>query len=140
LTRFVVDASVAVKWVLPEVHSEDAFRLLDEGHYLEAPDLIWAELGNILWKKWRRGEVAREKVPVLLDALRGFPLRSAPCEPLVDLAWEIARDHNRSFYDSLYVAMAVQQGSLAVTADRRLYDALQGVDPALPILWVKDIP
>jgi predicted nucleic acid-binding protein len=48
LTGFVVDASVALKWFLPEVHSDAAARLLREGYRLHAPDLIRAEFGNVL--------------------------------------------------------------------------------------------
>lgn len=51
MTRYVVDASVAIKWFLPEVHSEPASRLLREERYLLVPDLIWAEFGNVLGKK-----------------------------------------------------------------------------------------
>jgi predicted nucleic acid-binding protein len=50
----VVDASVAIKWYLPEIHSEDALRLIDEERELLVPDLVWSEVGNILWKKWQR--------------------------------------------------------------------------------------
>ena len=47
--RLVIDASVAVKWVVPELVSERAERLLDHG--LVAPDLLFAECANLLWEK-----------------------------------------------------------------------------------------
>jgi predicted nucleic acid-binding protein len=140
LTRFAVDANVVVKWVTPEEHSESAARLLSEGLELWAPDLVWAESGNILWKKWWREEVAEERVPVLLQALQSFPLNILPSEKLVDAAWEIARDFRRSFYDSLYLALAIYQECPLVTADRRLYNAVGGASSRLPILWIEDIP
>ena len=140
MTHFVVDASVALKWVLPEDHSESAARLLDEGRELWAPDLVWSELGNILWKKWRRDEIPEERVPAFLQVLQSFPLQIHPSEELIDAAWEIARDFRRSFYDSLYLALAVSRGCPLVTADRRLYNAVGGASSRLPILWVEEIP
>lgn len=140
MTRFVVDASVAVKWLLPEEHSESAARLLGEGVELWAPDLIWPELGNILWKKWRREEVPPETVPALLQAMQGFPLDIRPSDGLAEGAWDIARDFRRSFYDSLYLALAVDLECPLVTADRRLYNAVGGASSRLPILWVEEIP
>ena len=47
--RLVVDASVAIKWVVPEAGSERAITLLDHG--LVAPDLLFSECANILWRK-----------------------------------------------------------------------------------------
>ena len=54
VARFVVDASVAIKWFVPEIHAEAARRLLREGITLLAPDLIWAEVANALWRMRRR--------------------------------------------------------------------------------------
>ena len=49
----VIDASVAVKWFIPEIHSQTAVKLLAGKKTLYAPDLIYAEVGNTLWKKWK---------------------------------------------------------------------------------------
>ncbi|HEY3569424.1 MAG TPA: type II toxin-antitoxin system VapC family toxin [Thermoanaerobaculia bacterium] len=136
----MVDASVVVKWVMPEEHSESAARLLSEELELWAPDLLWPESGNILWKKWLRQELSEEKVPSLLQTLQSFPLNILPSERLVEEAWEIARDFRRSFYDSLYLALAIYQECPMVTADRRLYNAVGGASSRLPILWIEDIP
>ncbi|HVG07663.1 MAG TPA: type II toxin-antitoxin system VapC family toxin, partial [Thermoanaerobaculia bacterium] len=69
MTRIVVDASVAIKWFLPEQHSLQALRLLEGGRELVAPDLIWAEIGNVLWKRWRQGELADENARTILRDL-----------------------------------------------------------------------
>ncbi|HKO55026.1 MAG TPA: type II toxin-antitoxin system VapC family toxin [Thermoanaerobaculia bacterium] len=55
----VVDASVAIKWFVPEVHSITAIQVLHGEAALAAPDLIYSEFGNTLWKKTRRGELSR---------------------------------------------------------------------------------
>ena len=137
-TRLVVDANVAIKWLLPEEHSEAACSLLDRGLELRAPDLLWAESGNILWKKWRRKELTSEDVVELLPALRRFPIRILPSETLCDLAWGIAHRFDRSFYDSLYLALAVSGSCPLVTADLRLYNALRTV-PDFDLVWIGDV-
>lgn len=138
MTRLIVDASVAIKWVVPEEHSDAAFRLLRDGLDLRSPDLLWAESGNILWKKWRRKELTSQEVREILTDLRRYPLLILPAEPLCDLAWEVAQRFDRSFYDSLYLALAMSEACPLVTADRRLYNAL-GTSPDVQLLWIGDV-
>ncbi len=138
MTRLIVDASVAIKWVVPEEHSEAARSLLTEDRDLRSPDLLWAESGNILWKKWRRKELISQEVGEILVDLRRYPLRIFPAEPLCDLAWDLAQRFDRSFYDSLYLALAVSDSCPLVTADRRLYNALESA-PDFDLVWIGDV-
>jgi predicted nucleic acid-binding protein len=137
LKRFVVDASVAIKWFVEEPYSAEADRLLSKSSDLWAPDLIWAEAGNILWKKWRRNEISREEARAVLQDLRRFPIRVTSSEQLSDSAWVLAADLSRSFYDSLYMALAVSHSCPMVTADERLWNAVRGKGP--DILWVGEM-
>lgn len=139
MTTYVVDANVAIKWVLPEIHSDAARRLLVSKPKLNAPDLIWAEAGNIVWKRWRQGEVPEAQATALLRDIRQLPIEIQPSEPLMDAAWEVASTFNRSFYDSLYLALAIREGCSLVTADLRLYNALQGSTLAHRLLWIGDV-
>jgi predicted nucleic acid-binding protein len=139
LRRVVVDASVVAKWLLPEIHSEAAARLLGGERQLLAPDLVWAEVGNILWKKWRRGELEADTVELLLADFRRLPLIVHPSEALLDAAWQIAHGLDRSYYDSLYLALAMSQGAPLVTADRKLWQALQGGPAQATLWWVEDL-
>ena len=63
MSAFVVDASVVVKWFVPEVHSDAARRLLTLSHEYFAPDLLFAETANTIWKKIRRGEPLGHREP-----------------------------------------------------------------------------
>ena len=61
MSVFVVDASVVIKWFVSEIHSDAAHRLLAATHQYLAPDLLFPEVGNVIWKKVRRGELTAEE-------------------------------------------------------------------------------
>jgi predicted nucleic acid-binding protein len=46
VSRFVIDASVEIKWFIPEVHSAAAQRLLSGNHELLIPDLFFPEVAK----------------------------------------------------------------------------------------------
>lgn len=135
----MVDASVVVKWFVPEVHAEAARGLLREEFTLSSPDLVRAEVGNVLWKKWRRDELSSEVVGGVLRDLDRFTLEIETSEPLLGTAWEVARRFDRSFYDGIYVALAIRADCPLVTADRKLYNALGESDLSGNVLWVEDL-
>ena len=137
---FIVDGSVAVKWLVPEQHAVAALRLLHEDAGLEAPDIILAEVGNVLWKKWRKGELEAEAVPEMMLDFRKIPLQLFDSDYLFIDAWDIAKKYSRSFYDSLYVALAVKNNRRMVTADLKLYNALKPISLKKHILWIEDSP
>lgn len=120
----VVDASVVVKWFVPEAHSLEAECLLDGSMDLLAPDLLVPEVGNILWKKVRRREIAGHEAREILAAFSRVPLRLVASTSLVAAAFEIAETSGRTVHDALYVALAVAHGTHLVTADDRLVRAL----------------
>jgi len=141
VNRFVVDTSVAIKWYLPEQNSVDADRLLSGGFELLAPDLLLPEVGNILWKRVMRSEITVQKARVILHALEALPLILRPASVLAENAMTIACGLKRSFYDSLYLALAVMTDCRLVTADRKLFEALKD-SPTIKkhLLWIEDVP
>jgi predicted nucleic acid-binding protein len=136
MKSLVIDASVAIKWFLPEVHSINAIRLLDAGCELLAPDLIFAECGNVLWKRWLRKELEPKVIPAILSDLRRMNVKIVPNSVLSGEASAIAIGHRRSFYDSLYLALAVITQSHMVTADEKLYNALTGTPLAARMILI----
>jgi predicted nucleic acid-binding protein len=138
--KVIVDASVAVQWFVEESYSASAKRLLLEGNELLAPDLIHSELGNVLWKKWRRGEVSEGEARTILNVFQQFPVQIYPSGSLSEAAWEFAYILERSFYDSLYLALAALHDCPLATADRRLYNALGSSSAAPALIWVEEIP
>ena len=133
----VVDASVAVKWFLPEIHAEAARRVLARRRELLAPDLIWAEVGNALWKQSRRAQISPEAARGILQDFERFPLRTSPAKALLEPAWELAARFDISVYDSLYLALAIGRRCVLVTADLALYRSLNGTPLASSVAWVE---
>lgn len=140
MNRFIIDASVAAKWWIPEIHSGAALAFLESDGLLIAPDLLPVELGSILWKKVLRGEITQDLGREILLGFGKTGLRIEPSEPLRDLAWTIATQLNRSFYDSIYLALAVVRKGVFVTADQRFYRALQSSPLAHYVRWIEDGP
>jgi predicted nucleic acid-binding protein len=125
--NLVVDASVAVKWYVPEIDSEKASALLVTEDRLIAPDLLVAEFGNILWKKVGRGELTVQEVEGIVDAFVSTgPIIAHPSHLLLRPAVDIAITFQRTVYDALYLALAVAEQGRLITADERLVNALQG--------------
>lgn len=140
VARFVVDASVAIKWFVPEIHAEAARRLLREGVTLLAPDLIWAEVANALWRKWREKELIAEAAEGILNDFRRYPLRIHSGESLYDVAWPVAQGSGWTFYDSLYLALAMSNGCPLVMADLRFFNAIKDTPWGRHCLWIEDVP
>lgn len=135
----VVDASVAIKWFLPEIHSEVASLVLKSKQELLAPDLIWPEVGNILWKKVRRSEISVEEAKGILKDFLRFPLLTFGSKLLLNSAWNLAEEFHISVYDALYLALANNKDCSLVTADRKFYDSFQKKSISSMLIWVEDI-
>ena len=136
MSLYVVDANVAVKWFVPEHLSDEATRLLDDRHELACPDLLWPELGNVLWKKARAGQLTAQEAARIVQALDEFPLTVFPSRLVLEGALEIALGTGRSVYDSVYVALAVALECPLVTADERLVNSLAGSALAAHVVWI----
>jgi predicted nucleic acid-binding protein len=140
MTPHVVDASVVIKWFVDEVHAASARRLQEDQYELFAPDLLWPECGNILWKKVRRGELTLDEARLIWGGLEQQPISAFQSRLVLDLALEVAFDTNRTVYDSCYLALAMLIGCQLVTADQKLFNALQGGSYATHVCWVANLP
>jgi len=120
--RLVIDASIALKWVIPEPDSEAASALRHEE--LIAPSIWIAEAANALWRLVRLNELAADEAYQRLAELGGGPVASVAIEPHVDSALRVATEIRHPIYDCLYLAVALHYGSEVVTADRRFAGAV----------------
>jgi predicted nucleic acid-binding protein len=136
--KWVVDASVAAKWVAPEPGSDRAARLLK--HELLAPDLLYAEWANILWKKQVRREMSPQAVGTSVRWMRQVPIDIRPCQDLLDEAVALSSRLQHPAYDCFYLALAREAGCAVVTADRRLWERCQAAgsgDLSDSVVWLE---
>lgn len=138
MSRIVLDASVAVKWVLREEHAATARRILSTRELL-APHLLWAEVGNTLWKRHRRSESSVEEVRRMLSEVQRLPVMTFAHWPLLPAALDLAISLHQTVYDCLYLALAETRNSIMVTADRRFHDIVRASVWADRIVWIGDV-
>lgn len=115
--KVVVDASVALKWVIPEIDSETARQLRNQE--LTAPSIWMAEVANGLWRHVLRGELEEELARSLLKELMTAPIETTPLEADLPTALRLASQLSHPIYDCLYLAAAQRLQTHVVTADRR---------------------
>jgi predicted nucleic acid-binding protein len=140
---YVVDASVAVKLVIPEEHSGEAEELfgllaLPSPTVIAAPDLLTIECANVLRSRVKRRMMTAATAREALEALRALPIETTSAADDVAEALAFALEHDISAYDACYVRLAIRLGAPLVTADRKLLIALQ--KHAVPALWLGDAP
>ena len=136
----IVDASVVIKWFLVEPLADVALRLLDVEKTFLAPDHLFAETTNAVWKKVRRGEISADFGRHVIKEIdvTGVAIQTVSCRELAGEAFNIAAVYGRSIYDAMYVALAMQRKTRLVTADDRLYNTLVKSDLAPHIQSLRD--
>lgn len=132
----VVDTSVAVKWFFDEPYSTQALTLLDtfrEGTVRPlAPDLIYPEFANAVWKRVGRDRLSPEDGTAIIATFLALPFEITSSSSLLVPAYRLAVEHRRSVYDALFLALGLETGAEVVTADEPLY---QAVHAHLPHVW-----
>jgi len=119
--RIVIDASVALKWVLDEPGSEVAVALRDQE--LVPPALWLTEAANALWRNARIGQLTNDEAAERLSELLNAPVASLAMEPYLEHALMLATEIGHPVYDCLYLALALCHQTHVVTADRRFASA-----------------
>lgn len=136
MSTYVLDTSVVAAAFFQEDYADRAAKLLVGRHALHAPDLIHAELANVIWKRFNRGEIDSEEAGGLLADFRSLPLQITLCGDLAEASLELAMRTGRSVYDCLYLALAVKTRSVMVSADKKLVNSLAGTPLAKHISWI----
>jgi predicted nucleic acid-binding protein len=139
--RPVIDASVVAKALFPEPYSQEALALIEQATQAIVPDLLWAEIGSVIWKRARSGEITQNAAEQLIHALDALPceLRGVSAHELLEPALAIAIEIGTTVYDSLYLALAVREDAPLITADRKFYDACQHTPLAGHVQWIGDL-
>lgn len=116
----VIDASVAVKWVLEEPGSAWARALPTSDAQLIAPNLLCTECGNALWRMARTNRIEGSVLGRFWSAFNAVPLALCASDWSLDataLNLSVRLDH--PIYDCLYLALALERGAALATADQR---------------------
>jgi predicted nucleic acid-binding protein len=119
----VIDASVALKWVLDEPGQAAADALLDEE--LIAPGLWLIEAANALWRRTRRGEISGQEARERLISLRSAPVATSEEPDDLLAAVDLANQLDHPVYDCLYLAVALREEASVVTADERFHAVVE---------------
>jgi predicted nucleic acid-binding protein len=127
--KYVLDASVALKWVLPEALSPKAVRLRNDFrnhvHELIAPDIFPVEVAHALTRAERQKIIQPPQGTKRLIAVMRFPPDLHPYLPLLSRAFAISSAMRVGVYDCLYIALAEREGCELVTADNKMVNTLQ---------------
>jgi predicted nucleic acid-binding protein len=137
--KYVVDASVSIKWYVPEIYSPQAVLLLAPSNELFAPELLLLEFGNIAWKKSRRGEITDLQARNMMNQLLAAGVQIFSHDYLSSAALSGALQTGQTVYDWSYLALAVALNCEMVTADEKFYRALETTKLKRHLLFIADI-
>ena len=117
---FIVDASVALLWLIDLPASKEAEQLLQRDETIIAPDILVPEIANALWKAVSFAGLPSAEAQDAMRTLDRFFSEIAPTSPLRDRALAIALELKHPAYDCFYLAFAEQRACPLITADKRL--------------------
>lgn len=136
--KYVLDASIAVKWVLPEPDSPKALSLeaayRNQVHELLAPDTFPVEVAHALTKAERRNLLLAGEAATRLSQVLAYPPFLHSYLPLLAKAVDMASQARIGVYDCLYVALARLEQCRVITADQRLLNTFPGDTTSLDTL------
>jgi predicted nucleic acid-binding protein len=136
--NYVIDASVSVKWYIPEIYEQEATRLLKGKHRFHVPELILSEFANILWKKVRRGEIIQAEGERIVSVLARKRWSIHSHKNIIKSAYTGAEATGQTVYDWTYLALAISLSCEFVTADERFYKAIEQTTFKTNLKWIGD--
>jgi predicted nucleic acid-binding protein len=138
VTAYVVDASVAVKWLIYEESSDRAVAFARSNNHFIAPRMIMTEVANALARKVVQGAISSEDAKQQFTKLPYFFDEVVSVDDLITNALHNACLFRHPIYDLIYVEAARLRGIQLVTADRRLSSKLANSDLAASVLMLSD--
>ncbi len=136
---YVVDASVAIKWYVPEIFENEAIQVLESGRELHVPELILPEFSGIVSKKVRRGELSKSEGNRIVTAIARKSWTIHSHKNTIKSAYTGAEATGQTFYDWTYLALAISLSCEFVTADEKFYKALEMTAFKQNLKWIGDV-
>jgi len=138
--NLVVDTNVVIKTYIPEILSDRAasiFIAVERNEIsLAVPDLMYSEIGNILWKKHRMQELTIAEIEEISREILSLPLKVIPSKSILQLAIDVGIAYNITVYDAIYVSVAKIYDTKLITADKRLVDKLSKTPVSNNVEWL----
>ena len=125
----IIDASVAFKWIVLETDSDVARPLLTRTD-LMAPAIINVEIGYVLTKRVRQRSLSQELARTAWRDLAAYPVALVDDAPLLNAAFELSLALGAAFYDCIYLAQAIRDDDVVITADERFIQAVRSAPGA----------
>ena len=121
----VVDTSALIRLYVPDGPLPDGFEEFMRGvergiNRAIAPELLVAEVANVINRKQQSRELTDGESDQLLSELLAVPIRLFPHRPIVSRAFEMAREQHLTVYDTLYLALAEEHGAVIFSADDQM--------------------
>jgi predicted nucleic acid-binding protein len=130
----VLDASVALAWVLPGETSDEALRLrnlaVEEPITLFCPPTFWYEVANALWVAIRRERMSNEAAQQALGALRDFLVESHEVDAAACLS--LSTEYGLAVYDAAYIVLALDRKAPLWSLDREMASVARNMG-----IWVR---
>ena len=127
MNLYVIDASIAVKWFLPEVYSEKALEILGEDAAFMAPEFLKLEFDSVLSKWCRSGRLEKSISMEIRHTFRELPITYIDHGTVENIAFHYASHAPVTLYDALYLMTAELYEARVVTADAKLADSVSGL-------------
>lgn len=120
--KYTIDASVLVKTVVDEEHSENALKLIsDQRAVLYAPNILFSEVGSVLYKMTRRGIIEKIYATRAYENLLKLPIEIQDDDwKLFPSVLDMSLRLGLHFYDCLYIQTARKTGSMLLSSDQKL--------------------
>lgn len=134
----VIDSSVAVKWVFQEEFSELAERFIDVDYDLVAPDFVYSEVSNVIWKKIRNGEIPSNEAELAFYAITKSLSSIIPTHLFFPRALNMSIILNHPVYDCIYLAVAELYSIDLITADRRFFNKVKNSRFGNVVYWIEN--
>jgi len=135
---WVLDASMALAWALPDEHSKKAEQFMDRAAKEESgfwtPALWWYETGNALLASLRRGRMKEAETLRFIELCGKLPIKT-DADLNVETLWRyhaLAQSHRLSVYDASYLELAQRRGIGLATLDHQLQKAAKDSGVKVP--------